>query len=238
MFWRTEFMMIQSKSRFLIAAPLCVALAACGGEADTGAEGAAANMPGANGSAGSSLTLADNGPDLCFKAAAEKLGADAKVSKLSASFGVGENLEQYVVVSTPPGELKSCSVTYQDPEDPRKLREMGMDVATGEFKESQPVEISVFGDAASFSLDDYLVPLSSINTSAINDAVVAQQDKLGAAYSEHALSRVTLDDPGPGRAKHIVSLSFAGRVKSNDVLDNSGLGLNLDGSEEYNNIGK
>lgn len=129
-------------------------------------------------------------------------------------------------------------MTYQDPDDPRKLREMSMDVATGEFDQSKPVEITVMGDAASFNLEDFLVPLSSIDTSGFGDAIAKQQDKLDATFSEHALSRVSLDDPGPTRAKHIVSFNFDGRLKSNDVLDNGGFALNVDGSEEYNNIGK
>lgn len=224
----------------LLAVALSLGLAACGGDSDpedvSGGDRTASSSSGE--AAGSAYTLADNGPDVCFKMAAEKLGADTKISDLSTSFGVGENLEQYVVTSTPPGELKSCSLKYQDPENPNKLLSVDLDTATGEFEAPQPVEISVIGSAADFSLDNIVVALSEINTSGLAANIEGEKAKLDETFSSHALSAVRLMGPNPGRAEHIVSADFTGRLKSNDILDRGNMGFALDGSLEYNNIGK
>ncbi len=228
---------IQTKP-IAVAAALSITLAACGGNDSEGSVDGATGAPGDTASEGSVLTLAENGPDLCFKAAAEKLGSDAKIATLSSNFGVGENLEKYAVVSTPAGNLKGCSLDYQDPEDPRKLLSIAMDVATGEFGEPSPVEISVMGNAADFNLDDYVVPLSQIKTAGVAATIEEQKAALDDTFSSHALSMVRLMQPGLGRDEHKISVDFAGRLKSNDVIDTGSLGINIDGSLDYNNIGK
>ncbi len=236
--WRNETLNTNTTGRTVTAATLSLILVACGGDSGADETTSGVTVAGDSGSAQSSMTLASNGPAVCFEAAAEALGADAKVSELSTSFGVGENLEQYAVVSTEPGILKSCSVKYQDPENANKLLQRDLDVTTGEFKDPQPIEISVIGSAADFSLEDFLIPLSSINASAIADRVSEQEALLDETFSSHALSRVSLQSPGPGSAVHRISVNFEGRLKSNDILDSGGIGLNLDGSVDYNNIGK
>jgi len=219
------------------AVSLTFILAACGGDAETGDDGSATVGSGPAGGPQSSMTLADNGPAVCFEAVAAKLGADTKVSSITTGFAVGDNLEKYTVVSTERGILKSCTVKYQDPENANKLVQVDMDVATGEFGDPQPLEISVIGNAADFKLENILIPVSSINSAAIAAKVDAQKARLDEAFSEHALQRVSLSSPGPGSAVHGIDVSFAGRLKSNDILETAGFGLNVDGSDDYNNIG-
>lgn len=226
----------KSSKSFCFAALLSIGLVACGDSAEDG-DVAASAQPGSDATAAAALTLAENGADACFKAAAEAFGADTKVSTLSATFGVAD-LEQYAVVETPVGELKSCSLDYQDPDNANKLLRATMDKTTGEFGEPEPIEISVIGNAADFSLDNIVIPLSQINTSGMAGTIDAQQAKLDEIFSNHALQAVRLQSPGPARAEHLISIDFAGRLKSNEVLDKGSVGLKTDGSVEYNNIGK
>ncbi|MCK0129387.1 hypothetical protein [Erythrobacter sp. F6033] len=226
-----------SKPVSLIVA-LSLGLTACGGDSDAESTTGGDRSSSDDAASGAAFTLEDNGLDICFKAAAEKLGANTKVASLSTNFGVGENLEQYTVVSTEPGQLKSCSLDYQDPENPNKLLRTDMDVATGEFKAPQPVEISVMGNAADFSLENIVVPLSDIKTAGFAGTVDGAKAQLDETFSSHALSSVRLSGPNPGRAEHSISVDFVGRLKSNDILDQGSIAFAVDGSQLYNNIGK
>ncbi|HSF13826.1 MAG TPA: hypothetical protein VLA50_12720 [Erythrobacter sp.] len=190
-----------------------------------------------SGNAAAALNLADDGPDACFKAARTAFGGDTKIASLSSSFGIPENLQKFVVTSTPVGDLKSCSLQFQDPENANKLLRADMDVKTGEFKKPQPMELMVVGDAASFKLDNIVLPLSQIDTSKIAPVIDGQKAKLEDIFSSHALTSVSLMGLSPGRDKHVVSIDFAGRLKSNDIIDTGGIGLTVDGGVEYNNIG-
>src|SRR5690606_5335879 len=129
-----------------------LALAACGGkqDADANADAAAAAADADAGAAGvapafATPTLAD-GPDVCFRAIAEHLGADVKVSEISSRFDAD-------------GTLQSCTVDYQNPDDARKLVGVRMDTASGTFSEPHDIELTVTGNAADFRLEDYLIPL-------------------------------------------------------------------------------
>ena len=98
-----------------LVAALVLALAACGGRedasaaADTATPGADA-APAAAGAgdaapAFATPTLAD-GPDVCFRAIAEHLGADAKVSDINSRFDAD-------------GTLEICTVDDPNPADAR-----------------------------------------------------------------------------------------------------------------------
>lgn len=226
---------------FTLAAILALPLAGCGGADDAdplGGDSSVAGQRAIAGSGGSALSLAKDGPDACFKAAASAFGAETKVMKLFSSFHMPEDLQEYVIIKAPVGDLKSCSVEFQDPDNPNKLLRADMDVATGEFKSPKPMELKVIGDSASFRLDDVVFPLSRIDTSKIAPAVSSQAATLDNTYSSHALSGVDLTDPGPGRASHGISVSFKGRLKSNEVLRSGSMRLTTDGKVEFSNVGR
>src|SRR5690606_14545627 len=146
-----------------LVSALTLVLAACGGRQDAGA---AADAPGADATPAASTgagdaaapvfatpTLAD-GPDVCFRAIADHLGADAKVSEINSRFD-------------DEGKLEICTVDYQNPADARKLVGVRMDTDTGAFSEPHDIELTVTGNAADFRLDDYLIPLSQVDAAAL-----------------------------------------------------------------------
>lgn len=87
-------------------------------------------------------TLAE-GPDICFRLIAKKLGAAAKVSEITSFFSVGSDIDGGA--GKPKGEMTTCSVQYQNPQDPRKLLETSIETRSGDFSAPRPVEISVMG---------------------------------------------------------------------------------------------
>src|SRR5687767_13293981 len=91
------------------------------------------------GSSAPALTLA-SGPDVCFREIAKKFGSDVKVSEITSFFSAGEAIDGRS--SEPRGQMTSCSVSYQDPSDPRKLLTTSFNTRTGTFGEPSPVEIT------------------------------------------------------------------------------------------------
>lgn len=168
------------------------------------------------------------GPDACFKAAAEKLGADAKVSDVTALYSPGPEVDPSA--TEPAGTVMSCTVYYQDPDNPLKL--LGIvynNAAMGGFSQPAPVEVSVSGDAADFKLDDMLVPLSGINASGLADVMAANKAKLDERYSAHGLTMVQLVGPSSFRDGFALRVQYDGRLKSNDVKEDGSATIALDG---------
>ncbi len=225
----------------LAATSLSIGLAACSGaddatdEAGEALDTIAAQVEGAadelSGSA-NAPTFAD-GPDVCFKAAAEKLGADAKVAEIASFFSEGPDVDPSE--DEPKGQLQTCTVDYQDPEDPRKLLSMRMDSSTGEFQEPQQVEISVSGNAAEFNLDDYLVKLSDVNTSGLAAKLEEQKAKLDEVYSTHAWTGVRLTEPGAFSDVHLIRVDVAGRIEANDIKGDGYAEFSIDGTKTIGN---
>lgn len=172
-------------------------------------------------------TLAD-GPDVCFRAIAKHLGAETKVSEITSFFSEGKEIDG--TDTKPEGEMTTCTVTYQSPEDPRKLMSTRLDIASGKFDPPSPVEIMVNGgNAADFRLDDYLIPLSKVDAAASTAIMEAQKARLGGVYSRYAWSGVRLSPPGPFSDTHTLRLDITGRLASNDIKENGYASLSTDG---------
>lgn len=174
-------------------------------------------------------TLAD-GPDVCFRAIAEHLGAEAKVSEITSFFSVGSEIDSGA--TKPEGEMTSCQVKYQNPDDPRKLLSTRLNLRTGEFDAPKPLEITVMGgNSADFRLDDYLIPLSQINPAALTSIMDAQKARLGGVFSRYAWSGVRLSAPDAFSDTHTLRLDVKGRLASNDVKENGYASVSTDGKK-------
>lgn len=221
-----------------MAITLSLGLAACGGgdkaKDDTptkagDAPAAAAGAPAGTAAATKVPTLAE-GPDVCFRAIAKHLGADAKVSEITSFFSVGNEIDGSD--TKPAGEMTTCTVQYQNPDDPRKLLSIRYDDATGTFGTPSPVEISVMGgNAAEFKLEDYLIPLSQINAAQLTSVMDAQKARLSGIYSKYAWSGVRLSSPGPFDNKHTLRLDITGRLASNDIKETGYASVTTDGTK-------
>ena len=216
-----------------MTATLTLGLAACGGNDDssgTAAETSAAGVAGAKKDAkpaAAAPTLAE-GPDVCFRAIAKHLGADTKVSEITSFFSVGSAIDSSD--SKPEGEMTTCTVEYQNPDDPRKLLNTRLNISTGQFDAPRPVEITVSGgNAAEFNLEDYLIPLSKIDAAALTSVMDAQKAKLGEVYSRYAWSGVRLSAPGPFSNTHTLRLDVTGRLASNDIKEDGYASITTDG---------
>lgn len=213
-----------------------ISLVACGGKEDTSqntslsAGNSQASMMIASsfpGSGKSKFTLAD-GPDVCFRAAAKELGDTAKVSELTSFFSLGKDIDP--MASAPSGEMTSCIVQYQSPQDPRKLQEVSMDVTTGSFGPPRPVEITVMGgDASEFRLEDHLIALSHVNAAGLKAIMDGQKASMDQVYGKYGWSGVRLQSPDAFDSKHTLRLDLDGRLASNDIKKGGYASISTDG---------
>lgn len=229
--------MPKAKIRSLCVLVGCsMSLVACGGKDDASKNAAtaagnirppaitASTFPG---SEKSKFTLAD-GPDVCFRAAAKQLGDTAKVSELTSFFSLGKDIDP--TVSTPPGSMTSCIVQYQNPQDPRKLQQVSMDVTTGSFGPPTPVEISVMGgDATKFRLEDHLIALSQVNAAGLKAVMDGQKASMDQVYGKYGWSGVRLESPDGFDSKHTLRLDLDGRLASNDIKKGGYASISTDG---------
>lgn len=171
--------------------------------------------------------LAD-GPDICFRAIANHLGRDVKVSEITSFFSAGAEIDGDA--TKPAGQMTLCTVEYQNPDDPRKLLSTQLDLRGGAFSEPRPVEITVMGgNAASFNIEDYLVPLSKIDAAALTSVMEAQEAKLSSVYSRYAWTGVRLTAPGALSDKHMLRLDLQGRLAANDIKEDGYASVTSDG---------
>lgn len=224
-----------SRASLWICTGLSLALAACGGNDGAASGNATANVTAASdGSATSAETPAvpaktlAEGPDVCFRAIAQQIGADTKVSEITSFFSVGSEIDSSA--DEPRGTMTTCSVEYQDPKDARKLLSISMDMNTGQFSQPSPVEITVSGgDAAAFKLEDYLIPLSRVNAAALKTIMESQQASMDKIYSKHAWSGVRLSAPDAFNDNHTLRLDIEGRLASNDIKEGGYASVSTDG---------
>lgn len=214
--------------------PVAFGLSACGKGNDAtsnSADVAAAIQAGAGGSTGAPEVAALNisqGPDVCFRAIAKQLGPDAKVSEINAFFSSGKEIDSSD--DEPKGQLTVCSVQYQNPADPRKLLGTSMDVRTGKFASPSPVDITVSGgDASTFKLADYVIPLAQVNAAGLAPFMEAQKGAMGKIFSRFAWSGVRLMAPGVFSDVHVLRLDIEGRLASNDIKENGYAEFAVDG---------
>lgn len=224
-----------------LASALALALSACSKTDDAapgeptaaGAEAAPASDSGSDTAATPAAAYtAPNiaeGPDVCFKAVAAHLGADAKVSEIDAFFSAGSEIDAND--SGPKGTLTTCSVKYQNPEDPRKLLSNRMDTRTGTFGTPDQLEITVTGNAADFDLEDYLIPLSQIDAAALAGVMRSQDPALAEAFSVYAWDDVRLSAPGPFSDVHTLRIGVEGRLAKNDIKQNGYASVSVDGKQ-------
>jgi hypothetical protein len=210
----------------LTSLAMAVALAACG---EKSAPDVAGNASAADDSAvasAKSYSLA-NGPDVCFKAIAQHLGADAKVMEIQSFFSSGSEID--ASAKKPAGTLTHCAVDYQDPANPKKLIGTRLDTTTGTFSEPHQIELSVSGDAANFNLEDYLVPLSQVDAGALTSVFDAQKAALEGVYSKFAWHDIRLQPPGPFNDVPVLRVGAEGRLASNDIKKSGFALVSLDG---------
>jgi hypothetical protein len=220
------------------AATLSLALSACGGKSEDSDAAAAMQQAGAmtgapvSGGAAAKVaapTLAQ-GPDVCFKAIAKHIGANTKVSEITSFFSSGPEIDSSSTEQK--GQLTTCSVQYQNPDDPRKLLGTRLDIASGQFDKPAPVEISVSGgNAAEFKLDDYLIPLSQLNPAALTAIMDSQKARLSGVYGKYAWTGVRLSSPDAFSQTHTLRLDVEGRLASNDIKESGYASITPDGKK-------
>ena len=184
----------------------------------SGFESGGASVPG--------LTLA-SGPDVCFREIAKTFGPDVKVAEITSFFSAGEAIDGRS--SEPRGQMTSCTVSFQNPADPRKLLSARFDTRTGRFGEPNPVEITVMGDAASFRLDDHVIPLSRVNAAALTGVMAEQEKRLKTVYGDFAWSGVRLSGPDAFSRTHRLRLDIDGRLAANDIKESGYASVSVDG---------
>ena len=173
------------------------------------------------------LNLA-SGPDVCFREIARKFGSDVKVADITSFFSAGEAISGRS--SEPRGQMTSCTVSFQNPADPRKLLSASFNTRTGAFGEPSPVEITVMGgNAANFRLADYVIPLSRINAAALTGVMDAQAKRLKTVYGEYAWTGVRLSGPDAFSRTHTLRLDVDGRLAANDIKDSGYASVSVDG---------
>jgi hypothetical protein len=179
------------------------------------------------GSSAPALTLA-SGPDVCFREIAKKFGPEVKVSEITSFFSAGEAISGRS--SEPRVLMTSCSVSFQNPSDPRKLLTASFNTRTGAFGEPSPVEITVMGgNAANFRLEDYVIPLGRVNAAALTGVMNAQEKRLKTVYGEYAWSGVRLSGPSAFSRTHTLRLDLDGRLAANDIKESGYASVSLDG---------
>jgi hypothetical protein len=221
----------------LTAAMLLSVLTACGSNSEN------SDAPSAMQQTGSAVGVPKNaavakvaaptlaqGPDVCFKAIARHIGANTKVSEITSFFSSGAEIDPSS--TEPQGQLTTCSVQYQNPDDPRKLLGTRLDIATGQFDKSAPVEISVTGgNASEFKLDDYLIPLSQLNPAALTAIMDSQKARLSGVYGKYAWTGVRLSSPDAFSQTHTLRLDVEGRLASNDIKESGYASITPDGKK-------
>ena len=219
-----------------------LSLAACGGKNDASADAGALvsniQVPamtavGLSEGGRSKFTLAD-GPDACFRGVAKQLGPNAKVAELTSFFSPGKEIDPSA--SEPEGAMTTCTVQYQNPQDPRKLLEASMDVKDGTFSPPRPVEITVMGDASNFKLEEHLIALSQVNAAGLKAIMDGQKASMDQIYSKHAWSGVRLEAPDAFDAKHTLRLDLDGRLASNDIKAGGYASISTDGKTIVHNL--
>lgn len=201
---------------FLCGAAVVLAVSACGDKTPASVQEAAGALTG-----GKSLAF-DDGADVCFREVSALLPAETKVQEISSYFGED-------------GKLQVCTVDYQDPQDPRKLVGQRFDAHSGKFSEPYQIELSVSGNAADFRLEDYLVPLSQVDTSGLGATVEGLKPSLDEVYGSYRWVSVNLESPGPFNEVHTLRLNLEGRLAANDVRNTGSAWLALGGNEVVRN---
>lgn len=171
-----------------------------------------------------------DGPDVCFRLVASRLGKDLKVSVVKSSFSVGETLDR--PESEPKGQMTACWLEYQDPENPGRLLATKWNFKTGKFQTPVPVEIEVFGgNPADFRVEDNVIPLSQVRYEALADFITRQQAGISKSYSQYGWDRIELDDPDHFHSRHRITIGMKGRLAVNNVLVNGHVDLATDGKK-------
>lgn len=240
-------MIVRRWAMCLAAASLPLGLASCGDSSEADSKSNALNPasgelldisprdePGTPSSAGSAstgnavpaLTLA-SGPDVCFREIAKKFGPDVKVSEITSFFGAGDAISGRS--TEPRGQMTTCTVDFQDPNDPRKLLSLRFDTRTGQFGDPSPVEITVMGNAANFRLEDHVIPLSRVNAAVLTGVMNAQGPRLKSVYGDYAWSGVRLSGPDAFSRTYTLRLDLDGRLAANDIRESGYASVSLDG---------
>ena len=225
-----------------VIAGCSVSLAACGGK-DDASKNADTPVPGiraptiadsSSSASASKFTLA-NGSDVCFREFAKQVGGNAKVSELTSFFSVGKDIDPSASASR--GEMTTCTVQYQSPDDPRKLVEVSMDAKAGTFSAPRPVEITVMGgDASKFNLEDHLIAMSQVNAAGLQAVMDGQKASMDKIFSKHAWSGVRLEAPDAFDIKHTLRIDIDGRLASNDIKEGGYASISTDGKTIVRNL--
>jgi hypothetical protein len=214
-----------------MTAAFSIGLSACGGGKEEASVKEAPSAKADTTAAVQSTPVAapnlSSGPDVCIRAIIKHLGANTKVSEMTSFFSSGSAIESSD--SEPQGQLTTCTVQYQSPDDPRKLVGTRMDIETGQFEAPSPVEITVMGNAADFKLDDYLIPLTSIDAAALSTIMEGQKARMSGIMSSYAWTGVRLMGPGAFDNKHTLRLDVTGRLASNDIKHDGYASVSTDG---------
>ena len=223
-----------------VVTALALALTGCGKHGDSSAQGGNAGPGGiltgspvsgdnGGGQAAGPVPNFAAGPDVCYKAIVNRLGKDTKVAEFTSFFSAGSAIDSSD--TEPQGQLKTCTVQYQSLDDPRKLVETRMDVATGKFSPPQPLEITVMGNAADFRLEDHLIPLSQVDPAGLTTVMEAQKARMSGIFSKYAWTGVRLEGPDAFSAKHTLRLDIEGRLAANDIKDDGYASVTTDGKK-------
>lgn len=214
----------------MASAVFALSLGACSGgdetEAAPGGEVTASAM--------TALTAKNDGVDVCFKKAREMLGENVKVGAVSTNFSSGREIDGSE--SSPRGTMIYCSVEYQDPNAPNTMLEIAWDNRTGAFRQPQKMEIiPIGGDPEDFRIDDFVVPLSEINTESLEPFLMSHKDDLASIFSDFELSMVQLQAPDFMQPEHVLSVTVEGRLAANDIRDQKSARLATDGTTVLSN---
>ena len=175
-------------------------------------------------------TMAHEGPAACFNSVAQHLGADVKVHEILSFFSPGSDIRSHA--SKPAGEMTLCIVEYQNPDNPRRLLRMNLNLGTGEFRPPEPVEVRAMrGNPADFKLDDVLIPLSRLHPEALTALMEAQKARLSRAYSQYAWSGIRLEAPDVFRPTHTLRIDLDGRLAGNELQKSGYASVTVDGKK-------
>lgn len=184
-------------------------------------------------------TMDEAGPTVCFDLVNEQIGTDLRVHEITSFFALGPDLEDPDLASgeaPPQGELDSCSIVYQDPDDELALLQRDLDLETGEFAEPVPLDLDVWGDPAEFDLDDYVMDLEQVDVSGLGDLLNGEEAAFDGVFSDYAWDRVWLSPPGGTSAEHEVRVDVTGLLETNGVEASGSLFLTPQGEVTLNNL--
>lgn len=174
-----------------------------------------------------------DGFDLCASKLKSKLGDAIKISDLSASYTVPDDISSVPSVHkvTKGGDLQHCDLKMQNPENAKKLVGYELNTQTDEIKGPIPVEITVRGgDAEKFNLNNSVFSIGSINFAAAQATVDGLKPKLEAKFSKYQISRVSvMQDIFSGKAE--IRVAIDGILKANDVKKNIWMTIAADGKK-------